>query len=207
MLENTYHIIIIVLLVIVIFILLGQCDQNNRVEYYTANTINTEALQDIASVYNDKDLSINNLNVSKQFNLMPKFTIVAYAGSSAPYGWAQCNGQQVTAMDGSRFTTPDLRGRFIVGVGNGSGLTNRAINAKGGAESVTLNTSQIPSHTHGIINAYAWPTNNRDPCNYIVGKECQSGIGRSAFATYATGGGKSHENMPPFYALAYIIKL
>ena len=62
--------------------------------------------------------------------------IVMYTGSPAPSGWAICNGQN---------GTPDLRDRFIVGAGSAY-----AINNTGGANSVTLTESQIPSHNHSF---------------------------------------------------------
>lgn len=55
------------------------------------------------------------------------------------------------AGDGSTtFNLPDYRGRVIVGVGTGTGLTARALAATGGLETVTLSAAQsgVPAHTH-----------------------------------------------------------
>ena len=65
------------------------------------------------------------------------------ASSSIPSGWTICNGQN---------GTPDLRNRFVLGAGD-----TYAVDATGGNESVTLSTSQMPSHTHGDGN---YGTNN-----------------------------------------------
>ena len=62
--------------------------------------------------------------------------ILMYTGNSAPSGWAICNGQN---------GTPDLRDRFIVGAGSAYSVNNT-----GGADSVTLTESQIPSHNHSF---------------------------------------------------------
>ena len=62
--------------------------------------------------------------------------IMMYTGSTAPSGWAICNGQN---------GTPDLRDRFIVGAGSAYSVNNT-----GGANSVTLTESQIPSHNHSF---------------------------------------------------------
>lgn len=60
---------------------------------------------------------------------------------SIPSGWAECNGQN---------GTPDLRGRFILGRGQGTGLSNRTYGDIDGHETHTLTTSEMPSHTHTI---------------------------------------------------------
>jgi len=67
---------------------------------------------------------------------LPVGLITMWSGSiaSIPSGWALCNGSA---------GTPDLRDRFIVGAGSAY-----AVGATGGADTVTLNTTQIPSHTH-----------------------------------------------------------
>lgn len=89
--------------------------------------------------------------------------VIYFAGTYAPRNWAFCNGQimaisQNQALfsllgttyggDGkSTFALPDLRGRTAVSTGQ-SPFRNYALGQRAGAESVTLNVSQIPSHTH-----------------------------------------------------------
>lgn len=84
----------------------------------------------------------------------------------APRGSALCNGllmpiaqnQALFSLLGAAyggdgrttFALPDLRGRVPVGSGNGPGLTTRPLGQKGGAEEVTLNILDLPSHTHSI---------------------------------------------------------
>ena len=84
--------------------------------------------------------------------------------SFAPKGSAYCNGQLLaisqntallsllgTTYGGDRRTTsglPDLRGRYAMHHGNGSGLTPRPLGQKSGQEGVALNALQMPSHTH-----------------------------------------------------------
>ena len=69
---------------------------------------------------------------------IPSGVIVMWSGSIAtiPSGWALCNGAG---------GTPDLRDRFVVGAGS-----SYAVGNTGGANTVTLTTSNIPSHTHSI---------------------------------------------------------
>src|SRR6266513_3160610 len=82
-----------------------------------------------------------------------------FAGNFAPVGWAFCNGailpiDQNDALfnligttyggDGqTTFALPDLQSRVPMHVGNGFDLGQ-----KGGEESVTLTTNQIPVHSH-----------------------------------------------------------
>src|SRR5271170_1285296 len=84
----------------------------------------------------------------------------------APQGWALCNGQllsiaQNTALftllgttyggDGqTTFGLPNLQSRVPLHFGQGSGLSPYALGATGGVEGVTLQTTQIPSHTHSF---------------------------------------------------------
>jgi microcystin-dependent protein/cytoskeletal protein CcmA (bactofilin family) len=160
------------------------------------------------SITMDSNLSVNKL-FEYGFALIPSGVIVMWTGSIAPSGWALCDGGTYAKLDSSgNITTPDLRGRFVLGLGQGSGLTNRTINQIGGAETHTLTTSEIPSHNHTFnydvplvqnINMFGYGAVNM-PMN-TGGIETKSGT------TNNTGSGSAHNNMPPFYVLAYIMKL
>ena len=67
---------------------------------------------------------------------LPVGSVIMWYGllGTIPTGWQACDGTN---------GTPDLRDRFVVGAG-----TTYALGATGGANSVTLTTAQIPSHTH-----------------------------------------------------------
>src|SRR5450631_2987711 len=96
-----------------------------------------------------------------------------------PQGWAQCNGQlmaisQNTALfsllgtnfGGNGQTTfglPDLRGRVPVHAGQGPGLSPYNIGEQTGTENVTLLSSQMPSHSHGVSANLA--ANSGSPLN------------------------------------------
>ncbi|MDC8004526.1 tail fiber protein [Aureisphaera galaxeae] len=90
----------------------------------------------------------------------------------APRGWALCDGQLLpissnTALfsllgttfggDGrTTFALPDLRGRSMVGVGNGPGLSAIQWGQKGGAQTHQLSIAEMPAHTHNIgVNSAA----------------------------------------------------
>lgn len=90
--------------------------------------------------------------------------IIMFAGNFAPRGWAFCQGQLLsisqnqalfsiigTTYGGDGRTTfglPDLRGRSAIGAGTGPGLSERRLGARMGVETVTLNVTQMPSHSH-----------------------------------------------------------
>ena len=115
------------------------------------------------------------------------------ATNQLPTGWALCDGGN---------GTPDLRDRFIVGAGLGYG-----VGAKGGEATHTLTVNEMPSHTHnngdfnrllrvdGQYTVRDWDSTATEP-----------NIMASSTIAY-TGGGQAHENRPPYYALAYIMKL
>lgn len=46
------------------------------------------------------------------------------------------------------FTLPNLRGRVVVGVGQGQGLYDRKLGARFGKEEITLTVNNIPNHKH-----------------------------------------------------------
>jgi microcystin-dependent protein len=81
----------------------------------------------------------------------------------APYGWALCQGQQISVSQNqalyallgttyggntTMFNLPDLQGRSPVGTGTGAGLTPIVAGDEGGQEEVTLTINQLPMHTH-----------------------------------------------------------
>jgi microcystin-dependent protein len=77
------------------------------------------------------------------------------------------------------FALPDLRGRSIIGVGQGPGLSNRLLGEQAGASTVTLTLDQMPAHAHGI--------------DVPPG---QTGV---------TGGNQPFDNMQPSLAMTYMI--
>src|SRR6478735_2576551 len=89
-----------------------------------------------------------------------------FGGSFAPAGWALCQGQLMPISENDTLFTligttyggdgqetfglPDLQGRTPVHQGTGGGQTYQ-IGEKGGVETVTLSTQQMPVHGHPLI--------------------------------------------------------
>ena len=150
-------------------------------------------------------IAINNRNVATTQHIkdaIPPGIILAYYSlttpATAPEGWVICDGTN---------STPDLRGRFILGAdptnARGSAIT-KTPNLTHGEENVTLNIDQIPNHSH----------NYRYTQVGYTGNSFSNGNNRYAANTHGyfyeqTGGagfGQSHNNMPPYWVLIYIMK-
>lgn len=155
--------------------------------------------------------------------LVPPGTVMDYAGSSLPSGWLNCDGAAVSrstyadlfsaigttwgAGNGSTtFNVPDLRGRTVVGVGTGSGLSPRNIAGSGGTETHTLSTGEIPSHSHTPGLGTRFLVRNDGASSYAVSTAGANIDTENCSATSNTGGGGSHNNMQPFANLYHIIK-
>ncbi|NJN83813.1 MAG: hypothetical protein HC802_17090 [Caldilineaceae bacterium] len=141
--------------------------------------------------------------------VMPVGAILAYAGSSAPRGWLLCDGKQFDRWKFDelydalgRDTVPDLRSQFIVGAGQ-----EYALNSQAGEKEVTLTKEEMPNHNHAIrggdfyIHDRSFKGENDDDHPYQT-KRGSIHVG----GTDDRGGGQPHNNLPPYYALTYIVK-
>lgn len=148
-----------------------------------SNSINEDDENKLATAKAVKTLN------DKINTLLPAGIIVTWSGSivGIPAGYALCDGQ------GGR---PDLRDKFVLGAG-----LNYPVGAVGGEKEHVLTIAEMPSHNHGFNpgdnNGRSDNANDRDV--RIPGGENRT--------TSNTGGGQAHNNMPPYYTLAYIIKL
>ena len=101
-------------------------------------------------------------------------------------------------LDADHFIVPDIRSRVPIAAGTGSGLASYAVGATGGAEDVTLSTSEIPSHQHGIFT-----TNSLAVAPGELPVKVPALI--AVDTTDLTGGGNAHENRQPYIALNFAI--
>lgn len=137
----------------------------------------------------------------------PIGTIKMWPSATPPENYLLCDGGAIPNEDGYSSlraivgnNTPDLRGRFIVGY-NSADTDYDAIGKTDGLKKVTLTEDEIPSHTHDIkVSTEAGKELSGSKEHYYV-----QGSGGVLTST-STGGGHSHENRPPYYVLAYIIK-
>jgi microcystin-dependent protein len=137
--------------------------------------------------------------------LVPIGGIIMWSGSVAtiPSSWSLCNGAN---------GTPNLQDKFLVGAGSGY-----AVGATGGAASVSLTEAQMPSHKHGYVYATGTFIDGNGTTDHVDQgniNELEQGAGpdgqrlRKYFAsTSSKGSGTAHENRPPYYALAFIMRV
>ena len=118
---------------------------------------------------------------------MPSGVVTMFFGSQIPSGWALCDG-----LNG----TPDLRDRFVVGAGNLYPLAGT-----GGAAQHVLTVAEMPRHSHSYESPNWYNSIQQSSPDYAAF------VGRGSSTTSDTGGNTAHNNMPPYYALQYIMKL
>lgn len=163
--------------------------------------------------------------------------IRAVAFPFAPRGWALCQGQTLpiaqnaalysllgTTYGGDGRTTfnlPDLRGRAIVNPGQGVGLSRYQIGQQAGTESVTLNLSQMPAHTHSFSGnlavSIANGNSNAAASDFLASSSQNQYAEEAGAGTMAAGmitgtaapvgNGQAHDNRQPYLALNYVIAL
>ena len=140
--------------------------------------------------------------------------IIMWSGSvaSIPSGWALCNGSN---------GTPDLRNRFVVGAGS-----TYAVNATGGsADAIVVShthtaTSTVtdPGHVHTKTDQDIWYEQGQGS-SAVQTLSLQGSSGTRSYSTASattgitvsttnasTGSSGTNANLPPYYALAYIMK-
>lgn len=176
-------------------------------------------------------------------------TICTFGFNFCPRGYLPAQGQllpisQYTALFSlygttyggngqTNFALPDLRGRAAVGAGQGPGLDGIVLGQTGGAQQVTLNQGQLPSHTHSAttnvsvtstLKGSSGPGNNTSPAGNILATSSTrdtlysnaapnanlsaNAVANSASATTAIGAAGSNQpvpTLPPYLGLTYCV--
>jgi hypothetical protein len=103
---------------------------------------------------------------------------------------------------------PKSLGRALAVYGSGSGLTARALALTAGAETHTLDTSEMPAHTHAPSGASDFVIANA-PGGVLIqtAPGAQVSSVASSTSTASTGGGAAHTVMQPTVFLNVMIKL
>jgi len=151
-------------------------------ELQTDITTKTSALQ---TAHDALQIRATRLETNHQF---VRGMIIAWSGSiySIPYGWRLC---------------AHLADRFILGAGGSYG-----VGATGGAKEHTLTVDEMPSHYHGAnfeagrgdgLKASGGTAVDRHGDRQFQNQNAHEW-------TKPVGGSRPHNNMPPYYALAYI---
>lgn len=125
--------------------------------------------------------------------VVPIGGILAWTRADVPDGWAICDGSTTNDV-----TTPDLRGWFVRGAYDASG-----VGATGGVARVSLTTDQIPSHSHG----YYFPNGEDEGRWASTDNDGHCWKTRTDKTTDSAGNGYAHENRPPFYAVYFIMRV
>lgn len=148
----------------------------------------------------------------------------------APKNWAMCNGQILaiaqnqalfsilgTTYGGNGTTTfalPDLRGRTPIHFGTDPQAGTYTLGQKAGAETVTLQTNEMPAHNH-LVKANATANNEVATNNFPAGPPSGNNVygPQSGAATMDpalvpnAGGSQPHSNLQPYLTINYIICL
>lgn len=147
----------------------------------------------------------------------------------APIDWALCNGQLLsiaeyaalysligTTYGGDGITTfalPDLQSRVPVDMDNSTFILGKAA----GEEGVTLNSSQLPSHSHPLM-ASLNTGSQRNPTGNVpatlgtagasayIQQQATTPLAPQSISA-ASGGGQPHENRQPYLTINFIIAL
>ena len=148
----------------------------------------------------------------------------------APRGWASCDGQllpisQNTALFSllgtnyggngiNNFALPNLRDRMAMHAGQGPGLSNRDLAQTVGQAAVTLQSSEMPAHGHGLMggasgltvspaNAAMAPPSTGASVYHLPGPTAPM----AGESIGASGGGQPHENRQPYLGLMFCIAM
>jgi microcystin-dependent protein len=152
-----------------------------------------------------------------------------FGGNFAPVQWAMCNGQilsisQNTALFSligtyyggngtSNFALPNLQSRAPMHQGQGVGLSQRVLGEADGTETVTLISTELPGHTHGVMavssaGTQTTPVNNSWASSTTRPYSNQAPNAAMAPGTLgSTGGNQPHDNRQPYLAVTFIICL
>tara|TARA_A100001234_G_scaffold79515_1_gene70375 strand:+ start:2049 stop:2579 length:531 start_codon:yes stop_codon:yes gene_type:complete len=153
----------------------------------------------------------NAINTTLEF-VVPAGGIIMWSGStgSIPSGWAICDGNN---------GTPDLRNRFVVGAGS-----TYSVNATGGSANAVLvahsHSITDPGHDHTLEYTNTDSNDGRSSesgngglagthttSNELTGITSTNVKGINAAGATANGQTGNNANLPPYLALAYIMKL
>ena len=131
------------------------------------------------------------------YTALPIGSIILWSGDlwKRPNGFEECNGFTYNGIK-----TPNLKGRFAMGVGGDySGFNTSKVGATGGAASFKLGIDHIPEHEHSFQSRIG-AKSGRDV--WIPAE----GNGWS-IPTSSAGRGQSYDYLPPYSTVYYLMKV
>jgi microcystin-dependent protein len=160
--------------------------------------------------------------------LVPLGGVIAVTSNATIENFLLCAGQQINKaqypelaalwaggpfdLNETQLILPNLSNRFIIG----SDTIPRPLGSTGGTATETLSVNQMPVHTH-VQNAHSHGMPSRSNSAFGALGNIPRGNNSGTAVTYDTyeatptnqnaGGGQSHNNLPPFLALAYMIRV
>jgi len=196
----------------------GYTDPDTGLPVYQSLTVENITVEGVIKL-NDTAGNDGQVIVSKGSSASPEWgdafvtgMIMLWSGStsSVPNGWRLCDGNG---------GTPDLRNRFVVGAGD-----TYAVDTTGGSANAVLvshnhtgSTSTTGNHNHTLphhlVQAVAGTGDIDRDNEYQQWKALPgqvtgtTGNHAHSFTTSTTGESGTNKNLPPYYALAYIMKV
>ena len=135
------------------------------------------------------------LQIIKNTSRIKKGTVYMWSGSIIPDGFIFCDGSSKNG-----YSTSDMRNRFILGSSSAQGT--------GGSAQHQLTINEMPEHKH----VCPWGEWKREGAPWgFYGTDNRNGTGKGTdwdnWWRYSSpeGNDEPHNNLPPFYALAFIM--
>lgn len=159
-----------------------------------------EFAQDVAI---DKKLTVSGgLKVAagggiEGYGTIPVGGIIMWSGRTVPDGWALCNGSN---------GTPNLIDKFVFG------STTGECGKTGGNSEIRLTTDQLPSHRHEYFGDDQLEGRDGETTQVSRGRggydaDSKKSGDSKVYWSGATGGGKPVNILPPYYRLAFIMRM
>jgi microcystin-dependent protein len=190
----------------------GSVARTWNVDANTANVASTVVARDSSGIVRATEFIGN--------GTVPIGGIIMWSGSiieaiELEPNWAICDGRTVNGK-----LTPNLTDRFVVAAGG-----SYAVGSTGGANTVTLTINQMPTHNHSgsttdggahnhdvtysdkeFILGVGADADNLASSNSVYVNKISGGDHNHNLNITSQGGNQAHENRPPYYALAFIMR-